>query len=328
VGGSPCGPGRGGGEALHAFGDQVGRPVGEVQPQEVALGRAREERRSGHEGNPLAQGLGQEARGVRAIGEPYPDEEPSFRARPGRAGGELAPERVEHGVAALAVQRADAGDVRVVVERFEQPCRRALREGISDHGAYYFPVFPYTSFTGMSDQDIADLFAYLQTQEPVKQQGKRHDVRPPFSWRFLQIGWRALFFRPGPLLPVPGKDAAWNRGNYLANAVVHCGECHTPRNLLGGLEQGKAYSGNPQGPDNLKVPNITPDPASGIGKWSVAEITDLLKTGQTPGFDFVGSAMGEVVKGTSKLTDADREAIAIYVKSLPPISTPKPAKKE
>jgi mono/diheme cytochrome c family protein len=206
--------------------------------------------------------------------------------------------------------------------------RRALREGISDHGAYYFPVFPYTSFTGMSDQDIADLFAYLQTQEPVKQQGKRHDVRPPFSWRFLQIGWRALFFRPGPLLPVPGKDAAWNRGNYLANAVVHCGECHTPRNLLGGLEEGKAYSGNPQGPDNLKVPNITPDPASGIGKWSVAEITDLLKTGQTPGFDFVGSAMGEVVKGTSKLTDADREAIAIYVKSLPPISTPKPAKKE
>ena len=74
--------------------------------------------------------------------------------------------------------------------------------------------------------------------------------------------------------------------------------------------------------------NITPDPASGIGKWSLAEIADLLKTGQTPDFDFVGSAMGEVVKGTSKLTDADRAAIAVYVKSLPPISTPKPAKKE
>jgi mono/diheme cytochrome c family protein len=205
--------------------------------------------------------------------------------------------------------------------------RRALREGISDHGAYYFPVFPYASFTGMSDQDIADLFAYLQMQEPMNQAAKRHDVGLPFSWRFLQLGWRALFFTPGPLLPVPGKDAAWNRGNYLANAVAHCGECHTPRNVLGGLEQDRAYSGNPQGPDNLKVPNITPDPDSGIGKWSLEEIETVLKTGQTPGFDFVGSGMAEVVKGTAKLTDEDRRAIALYVKSMPPIATPKPAKK-
>jgi mono/diheme cytochrome c family protein len=205
---------------------------------------------------------------------------------------------------------------------------RALRDGISGHGAYYFPVFPYTSFTGMSDQDIADLFAYLQIQEPVKQVGKRHDVGPPFSWRFLQIGWRALFFTPGPLQPVPGKDAAWNRGNYLANAVVHCGECHTPRNFLGGLEQGRAFSGNPQGPDNQRVPNITPDAESGIGKWTVEEIETVLKSGQTPGFDVVGSGMAEVVKGTAKLTDEDRRAIALYVKSLPPIATPKPVKKE
>jgi mono/diheme cytochrome c family protein len=205
--------------------------------------------------------------------------------------------------------------------------RRALREGISDHG-YYFPVFPYPSFTGMSDGDIADLFAYLQTQAPVKQAAKRHAVGPPFSWRFLQLGWRALFFKPGPLQPVPGKDAAWNRGNYLANAVVHCGECHTPRNLLGGLEQSRAYSGNPQGPDNQKVPNITADADTGIGKWTLEEIETVLKSGQTPGFDFVGSGMAEVVKGTAKLTDEDRRAIAIYVKSLPPIATPRPAKKQ
>jgi mono/diheme cytochrome c family protein len=205
---------------------------------------------------------------------------------------------------------------------------RALREGISEHGKYFFPVFPFTSFTGMSDADIADLWTYLQTREPVVQANRRHDTTPPFSWRFLLAGWRALFFTPGPLLPVPGKDAVWNRGNYLANAVVHCGECHTPRNFLGGLEQSRAYSGNPQGPDNQKAPNITPDPESGIGKWSVAEIAELLKSGQTPEFDFVGSGMAEVVKGTAKLADADREAIAIYVKSLPPISTPKPPKKE
>jgi mono/diheme cytochrome c family protein len=205
---------------------------------------------------------------------------------------------------------------------------RALRAGISEHGAYYFPVFPYPAFTGMADQDIADLWAYLQAQAPVAQRNKPHEIKPPFSWRFLQIGWRALFFTEGPLLPVAGKDAAWNRGDYLANTMAHCGECHTPRNLLGGLKHSAAFSGNPQGPDNLKVPNITPDPETGIGKWSIAEIADLLKTGQTPDFDFVGSAMSEVVKGTGKLTDADREAIAIYLKSLPPISTPKPAKKE
>jgi mono/diheme cytochrome c family protein len=205
---------------------------------------------------------------------------------------------------------------------------RALREGISEHRRYYFPVFPFPAFTGMTDQDIADLWAYLQAQEPVRQPNKRHESRPPFSWRFLLVGWRALFFTEGPLQPVADKDAVWNRGNYLANAVVHCGECHTPRNFLGGLKQSAAYSGDPQGPDNLKVPNITPDPETGIGKWSIAEIADLLKTGQTPDFDFVGSAMSEVVKGTGKLTDSDREAIAVYLKSLKPISTPKPAKKE
>ncbi len=206
--------------------------------------------------------------------------------------------------------------------------RRALREGTSGHGSYYFPVFPYPAFTGMSDADIGDLWAYLQTQEPVNQANKPHEVSLPFSWRFLQIGWRALFFTEGQLQPVAGKDAVWNRGNYLANAVVHCGECHTPRNVMGGLRRSLAFSGNPRGPDNLKVPNITPDPETGIGKWSIAEIAEVLKTGQTPGFDTVGSGMGEVVKGTAKLTDADREAIAVYVKSLPPIVTAKLAKKE
>jgi len=206
--------------------------------------------------------------------------------------------------------------------------RRALREGISNHGAYYFPVFPYTSFSGMTDQDIGDLWAYLQTQEPVAQKSKPHDVGPPFAWRFLQVGWRALFFTPGPLPPVAGQDVVWNRGYYLANAVAHCGECHTPRNFLGGLEKSRAYSGNPQGPDDQKAPNITSDPQTGIGKWSIADIVEVLKTGQLPDFDFVGSGMGEVVDGTAKLTDADRNAIAVYVKSLPPIVTPKPAKKK
>ena len=201
----------------------------------------------------------------------------------------------------------------------------ALRKGVDDDGDYLFPVFPYTSFTGMSDQDIADLYAYLQSRPAVAQPNKPLEVHFPFSWRFLQLFWRALFFTEGPLQPVPGQGAEWSRGRYLAEAVVHCEECHTPRNFLGGLKRSQAFSGNPQGPDKMKVPNITPDDETGIGKWSLDDIATLLKTGQTPDFDFVGSGMSEVVKGTAALNDADRHAIAVYVKSLPPIHRPKPA---
>lgn len=201
----------------------------------------------------------------------------------------------------------------------------ALRRGVDDDGDYLFPVFPYPSFTGMSDADIADLYAYLQKQPAVAQPDKPHDVGIPFRWRFLQVFWRALFFKEGPLEPVAGQSAEWNRGRYLAEAVVHCEECHTPRNFLGGLKHSQAFSGNPQGPDGMKIPNVTPDDETGIGKWSAEDIATVLKTGQTPDFDFVGSGMAEVVKGTGALSDADRHAIAVYVKSLPPIHRPKPA---
>jgi mono/diheme cytochrome c family protein len=207
----------------------------------------------------------------------------------------------------------------------EAQFRGALRRGVDDDGDYLFPVFPYSSFTGMSDPDIADLYAYLQSRPAVAQPNKPHDVGFPFSWRFLQVFWRGLFFTEGPLQPVAGQSAEWNRGRYLAEAVVHCGECHTPRNFLGGLKRSQAFSGNPQGPDGMKAPNITPDPETGIGKWSPEDIATVLKTGQTPDFDFVGSGMSEVVKGTASLSDADRSAIAVYVKSLPPIHRPKPA---
>ncbi len=201
----------------------------------------------------------------------------------------------------------------------EADFRRALREGIGRDGRYLFPVLPFPAFTGMTDADIAAVWAFLQTQAPVAQPDKLHQVKPPFGWRSLLVGWRTLFFKEGPLVPDPGHDAEWNRGSYLANAVVHCGECHTPRNLLGALKTSLAFSGNPNGPDNQKAPNITPDPAKGIGKWGLEDIETVLKTGQRPNFDFVGSGMAEVVKGTGQLTDADRRAIAVYLKSLRPV---------
>lgn len=205
----------------------------------------------------------------------------------------------------------------------EADFRRALRQGIGKNGEYLFPVFPFTSFTGMTDQDIADLYAYLRSRPAVARPDHPHELKPPFGWRFLLVAWRALFFEEGPLAPVPGRSDEWNRGRYLAEAVAHCEECHTPRNVLGALDHRRAYAGNPKGPDGQKAPNITSDAETGIGKWSLEDVTDLLKTGQTPDMDFVGSGMAEVVKGTGLLSDADRHAIAVYIKSLPPIRTEK-----
>ncbi len=209
----------------------------------------------------------------------------------------------------------------------EADLRRALREGIGPDGTHFFPVFPFGSFTGLADHDIADLYAYLKAQPAVAQENKPNEVSPPFGWRFLLVFWRGLFFTKGPMEPMAGQSEEWNRGRYLAQAVAHCGECHTPRNIVGALRESRAFSGNPEGPDGQKAPNITSDPETGIGKWSIEDIVTLLDSGQTPEFDFVGSGMGEVVKGTAKLTDEDRRAIAVYIKSLPPIRTAKkPAK--
>ena len=202
--------------------------------------------------------------------------------------------------------------------------KRALREGKDDESKYRYPVFPFTSFTGMSDQDIADLYAYFMSLPPVNGRAHRNEVKFPFNWRFLLAGWRALFFTEGPLQPVAGQSEEWNRGRYLAEAVVHCEECHTPRNFLGGLDRSHAYAGNPHGPDGNEAPDITSDKKDGIGGWKLDDIIEVLRTGTTPDGDIVGKGMADVVDGTGKLTDADRHALAVYIQSLPALpETPK-----
>jgi mono/diheme cytochrome c family protein len=197
--------------------------------------------------------------------------------------------------------------------------RRALRDGEMPSGEAYYPSFPYTSFTGMSDADIADLFAYLKTREPVVRPNRAHELRFPFGWRFLMRFWRALYFESGPLEPVTDQSPEWNRGRYLVEALGHCAECHTPRNALGAMDRTRNFAGVRGGPDGQNAPNITPHPADGIGSWSIDDIVTLLKDGQTPDFDYVGSGMGEVVNNsTSKLSEDDLRAIAVYLKSLPP----------
>jgi mono/diheme cytochrome c family protein len=199
---------------------------------------------------------------------------------------------------------------------------RAMRHGDRPDGANYFPAFPYTSFTGIVDDDIRAIKAYLFSLPPVRHANRPHDVSFPYSWRFLLNGWKLLFFDEGPFRPMPGRSAEQNRGAYLVTALAHCGECHTPRNWFGAMDQSRFLGGNPEGPDGKKVPNITPDKKTGIGNWSADDIVQVLTDGHTPDFDEVGYSMAEVVKSTAKLTEEDRRAIAVFLQSLPPVSSP------
>lgn len=197
---------------------------------------------------------------------------------------------------------------------------RALREGISPSGAHYFPVFPYTSFTNMTDADLKAIRTYILSLPPSDRANRPHDVGFPFDLRFLQVFWRLLFFTEGPYRPDASKSATWNRGAYLVTAVAHCVECHTPRNFLGGLETSRRFAGASKrnGPEGVATPNITP--GGEVSKWSKAQIAEYLATGEDPDGDYAGSLMADVIeKGTSLLSDADRLAIAEYVKSLKPI---------
>ena len=196
---------------------------------------------------------------------------------------------------------------------------RALHEGVRPDGANYFPVFPYPSFTKITDADARAIKAYLFSLPAVRQANRSHDVPFPFSWRFLQNGWKWLFFDEGRFQPAAERSAVHNRGAYLVTALAHCGECHTPRNWFGATEPDRFLAGNPHGPDGKRVPNITPDPKTGIGNWTEDDIIGMLTDGHTPDFEEVGGAMAEVVKSTARLTAEDRRAIAAYLKSLPAI---------
>lgn len=194
---------------------------------------------------------------------------------------------------------------------------RALRYGIARDGTSLFPAFPFPSFTQMSDRDLVDLKAYLDAQPPIAGvRNKPPDARFPFATRAAMTMWRLLYLRPGPLAPDPHRSAEWNRGAYLANAVAHCGECHTPRTELGALDNDRRFTGARSEVDNLAAPDITADRAHGIGAWSTDDIAEVLKSGMTPQGDFVGGTMAEVVEGTAKLSDADRRAIAVYLKTV------------
>jgi mono/diheme cytochrome c family protein len=198
---------------------------------------------------------------------------------------------------------------------------RAMQEGRRPDGAHYYPVFPYTAYSGMGREDILAIKAYLFSLDPVAQQNPDHDLPWYLFSRLMAGAWKYLFFTPHRFAPDDGQSASWNRGAYLVRHLGHCGECHTPRNALGAVKPSLELSGNPDGPDGKKVPNITPDRNSGIGKWSADEIYFFLELGMLPDGDFTGSSMSPVIDdNTSHLTPDDRQAIVLYLQSLPALN--------
>ncbi len=194
---------------------------------------------------------------------------------------------------------------------------RALTQGQGAHGEELYPVFPYTSFAAMTVEDALAIKAYLFTLSPARAPRREDDVRFPFSWRALMKGWKLLFFSGAkPLANEPSRDATWNRGRYLV-AVGHCGECHTPRGFFGAQLAGAYLQGNPNGPEGWKVPALAGANAREFAVWTVDETAEYLKTGTKPDFDNAQGPMDEVIQDATKhLTDEDRRAIALYLKSL------------
>lgn len=186
----------------------------------------------------------------------------------------------------------------------------AVTRGVSPEGQHYYPAFPYNAYNKMMDQDIADLHAYLQTLPASAVPSKPHDVGFPFNIRRSLGGWKFLFFNDQWVIDVPPE---LERGRYLAEAQAHCAECHTPRNILGGLDTGRWMAGAPNPSGKGSIPALTPNKLT----WSAEDVAYYLESGFTPDYDSVGGHMAEVVENFSHLSAEDRTAVAAYIKALP-----------
>lgn len=197
----------------------------------------------------------------------------------------------------------------------------AMLRGVGPNGEHLYPVFPYTSYQRMALKDVRDLFAYLKTLPPVATPSQPHQLSFPFDVRTALGPWKLLFLDGRAFAPDPAKDAVYNRGAYLVEGLGHCAECHSQRNILGAIDQRYRLAGGPNPTGKGWIPNIT-QTDDGLGKWTVKDIAYLLETGFTAQYDAVGSSMAEVVENTGRLSEADRNAMAVYLKALPARPSP------
>ena len=191
----------------------------------------------------------------------------------------------------------------------------AIMEGTSPDGQHYYPAFPYGSYGRADLEDIVSLTGYLETLPADATPSKPHELGFPWSLRVAVGGWKFLNATQAWVLQVPGSNVELERGRYLAEALGHCGECHTPRTMIQGLDRTAWLAGGANPSGRGKIPNITP----GKLDWSEADIVAYLETGFTPEFDMAGGPMADVVTSLSLLPKEDLEAIAAYLKAVPPL---------
>jgi mono/diheme cytochrome c family protein len=217
----------------------------------------------------------------------------------------------------------------------EQQFIKALRKGVNPDGKYYYPSFPYTNYTRLSNEDLHALWVYIKTQPPIKQANKPHELSFPYNdrdillfWRLLNfdqffnhVGWADYFARgTGHYNPDPSRSDSWNRGAYLVEGPMHCASCHTPRDDFGGLRSNMWMAGGPLYGTKDKAPNITPDKETGVGTWTAEDWDTLFTQGLDDQGDPVGGDMKLVIfNQTSKLSPADRKAVIEYMQSLSPV---------
>lgn len=192
----------------------------------------------------------------------------------------------------------------------------AVRDGIRRDGAHLYPAFPYTAYTQLSRADVLAIKAYLFSLPPVKAPARANDLGFPFNQRWAMGFWNAAFFKDKRFAADPSKSSQWNSGAYLATALGHCGECHTPRNVGFGLSNGNALAGEEL--QGWRAYNITSDPKHGIGAWQDADLHAYLSSGHAPGHASAYGPMGEAVYHSLQyLRPEDIDALIAYLREVP-----------
>jgi mono/diheme cytochrome c family protein len=197
----------------------------------------------------------------------------------------------------------------------------AVHRGVRRDGARLYPAMPYTSYSYMTDDDALAIKAYLFSLPAVHAAAPAKTLAFPFDQRWAMMFWATLFNRDTRFAPDASKSPEWNRGAYLAEALAHCGECHTPRNLGFALDNRQKFAGALTA--GWRAFNITSDKATGIGGWSDADLAAYLASGHAAGHGTASGPMGEAVdRSFSQLTADDIKSVVAYVRSVPPVASP------
>ena len=199
----------------------------------------------------------------------------------------------------------------------------AVHRGIAPDGSHYYPAFPYPSYTLLTDDDVLAIKAYLFSLKPVRQANKPNTFAFPYNQRWLMTIWASLFNPDHRFRPIDGQSPEWNRGAYLVEAAGHCGECHTPRNLMQALDQRRKFAGGVA--EGWNAYNISADKVSGIGDWSAEELSAYLSSGHVKGRGTASGPMREAVElSLASLTKSDISAIVTYLQSVPAVASDLP----